>query len=135
MATPNINAILQMVLNLANNQVSPAAFIANYDFSDPTLGCTATLYEPFLQAVNTGLGTVVQLPVATCYAVVVQNLSQTGASMQVNWTPSGTPGTACLLGPGGVFAYIDPTKMGSGITALSIEGVGGTVPAFVFVGG
>jgi len=131
MATPNIEVILQGILTATNNQLSPPPYIANFDFQNPTLGATSIIYDPFFQALVGG--SAVSLPAAKVFLIVVQNLSTT-ANLSVTHTPFGGSASTAVYGPGGVCVLFDPTEEGGGFSALTLTGVGGTVPAFVMAG-
>ena len=77
MATPNVQVILQSILTATNNLVSPAPYIANFDFQNPTLNANTIFYDPYFQA--TGGGASVSLPASKVFLLAVQNLS-TGAA-------------------------------------------------------
>ena len=131
MSTPNINCILQTVLAIQNNQLSPAPQITTVDLGNPTLNGTQFFYEQYIQATVGGTGQGMPGPGGIAYLVIVQNLSPT-ASMNVQFTPVGGVQTIIKTGPGGVFIYCDPQEQG-GINQISIFGLGGTVPALMLV--
>lgn len=128
MATPNIQVILQGILVATNNLVSPAPYIANFDFQNPTLNATSMFYDPFFQSLAGG--SAVSLPAGKVFLVAVQNLSTT-VNLTVTVTPFGGAASPIILGPAGVYVYFDPTETGQGISALTLTGAGSTVPAFV----
>jgi hypothetical protein len=139
MSSPNINLILQATLAVLNVQVSPSVQMAVMDFSNPTLPSGAAVatgglqfsYDAFFQALNTGSS--FPLPASKVFAILVQNLSPT-AVLQVAHTPFGGSASTSSYGPGGVFVVFDPTETGVGFSALTLTGVGGTVPCQVLVG-
>jgi hypothetical protein len=136
MATSNVQVILQAVIAVMNNLVSPAVQVITLDFGNPTLpsagsGGTAVFYDPYFQALVGG--SAVSLPGSPVYAIAVQNLSTT-ANLQVTHTPQGAAASTALYGPGGVCILFDPSEAGGGFSALTLTGVGGTVPAMVLVG-
>jgi hypothetical protein len=130
-ATPNIQAILQAVVTLTNNLVSPAQYIANFDLQNPTLNAATVYYDPYFQATTGGIS--VPLPAAKIFALIVQNLSTTN-NLMIDITPFGGSLDPITVGPGGVFIYFDPTELGQGISAVTLLGVGATVSAFVLAG-
>lgn len=136
MPTPNVQIILQSVIAVMNNLVSPAKQIITLDFGNPTLpnastGGTAVFYDPYFQALAGG--SVVSLPASPVFVIAVQNTSLT-ANLQVTHTPFGAAASTSLYGPGGVCILFDPSEAGGGFSALTLTGVGGTVPAIVLVG-
>jgi hypothetical protein len=136
MPTPNIQIILQSVIAVMNNLVSPQTQIITLDLGNPTLGNnviggTAVFYDPYFQALAGG--SAVSLPAAKVFAIVVQNTSLT-ANLQVTHTPFGAASSTALYGPGGVCILFDPSEAGGGFSALTLTGVGGTVSAIVLVG-
>lgn len=128
----NISAIFQAVITATNNQLSPPPYIANFDFQNPTLNANVIFYEPFFQAV-TGGGSVVTLPAAKVFAVIVQNIDATNL-LTVTYTPFGGAPTSITLGLQGMFIYFDPNKTGTGISALTLTGTVATTAAFVMAG-
>jgi hypothetical protein len=134
--TPNLNIILQAVIAIMNNQVSPTVQIGTFDFGNPTLpsgatGGTAFFFEPYFQCPIAGSN--VLFPISPAYLIAVQNLSPT-ANLQIQHTPNGSVSNTAIYGPGGVFIAFDPKESGSGFTILTLTGIGGTVPAMVLVG-
>lgn len=133
MATPNIQAILQGILIATDNTQSPAPYVANLDFQNPTLNATTYYLDAFFQALSTGSN--VPLGIgggALTFCIIVINRSVT-ANLQITVTPTG--GAAAIvgtIGPGGVCVLFDPPESGLGWTALTLTGVGVTVPATVF---
>jgi hypothetical protein len=130
MPTPNVNLILQAVLAATNNLLSPAPQIATFNLGNPTLGATQFFYEPYFQALVGG--SAVSLPATKIFAIIVQNLSPT-AVLSVTHTPFGAAASTSTLGPNGVCIFFDPLETGGGFSALTLTGVGGTVPAAVLV--
>lgn len=136
MSTPNINCILQAVVAITNNLVSPPPQIATFDFGNPTLGAKVIFFEPYLQAAPLPTGTTITLPLASVFVLMIQNLNPVGgAGLNLSFTPSGQPTTNMNLGPTGIFIFIDPTETGVPITFLAVGGVGGVVPAMILAGG
>jgi hypothetical protein len=131
MSTPNINCILQAVIAVTNNQLSPQPQIANVDLGNPTIGATQIISETYLQAIAAGI--TIPLPNPTNFAIV-QNLAASGL-IRVVYTPSGQPQTFINLGPQGVFIYFDPSGTGTAVTQLIVGGIGSTLPCLVLVGG
>lgn len=131
MSTPNVQVILQSILTATNNLVSPAPYIANFDFQNPTLNGSSIFFDPFFQA--TGGGAAVSLPAAKVFLVAVQNLSPVSpaTNLTVTVTPFGGAASPIVLGPGGVYIYFDPTEAGQGISAVTLTGTGF---AFVMAG-
>jgi hypothetical protein len=130
---PNIQAILQGILTATDNTQSPAPFVVNFDFQNPTLNATTDYFDAFFQALTTGSN--VPLGVgggALSFCLIVINRSLTN-NLQITVTPTG--GVAAIvgtIGPGGVFVVFDPPETGLGWTALTLTGIGATVPATVF---
>lgn len=132
MSTPNMNVELQAILTVTDNLLTPPPYTDNYDFQNPTCGATNLLKLPFFQA-TTG-GAAVTLPASPVFFIFVQNLSSSGALLHVTHTPTGGSASTCSIGQGGVVILYDPLETGGGFTALTLTGIGGTVPAFVMVG-
>lgn len=136
MPTPNIQIILQAIAAVTNNLLSNAPQIITFDFNSPTLPSGAGLgtgvyYEPYFQAAS--IGSAVSLPAASVFAILVQNLSLT-ANLTITYTPTGGAAASVTLGPSGMFILFDPSETGTGFSALTLTGVGGTVSAAVLVG-
>jgi hypothetical protein len=129
--TPNILVELQAILTASNNLVAPPPYIANFDFGNPVLGATSYYQEPYFQATTGGVA--VPLSAATVFLIAVQNL-HASALLHVTHTPTGQAISTCSIGPGGIVIFFDPLETGGGFTALTLTGVGSTVPAFVMVG-
>lgn len=128
MSTPNVNVILQAILTATNNLVSPAPYIANFDFQNPTLNASGIFFDPFFQA--TGGGAAVPLPTGKVFLVAVQNLSS-NLNLTVTVTPFGGAASPLTLGQNGVYIYFDTSGTGQGISAVTLTGNG---QAFVMVG-
>lgn len=134
MSTPNLSIELQGILAVSNQLAQIPPYIVNYDFGNPTCSATVQVFEPFFQAQTTGGS--ITLPVSPAFVVIVQNLSQTGALLNVIVTPAGGAPQTYKYGQGGIFVHFDPLETGGGITALTIQSVAaGPLPAMVFVGG
>lgn len=131
MATPNLNCILQAVLAVQNNLISPTPQIATVDLGNPTYPGKVFFYEPFFQATTGGSAVPIPPSFSNVFLVIIQNISPT-ANIQVQVTPQGQSQTTFSYGPSGAFIYIDPAGIG-GISALTVVGVGGTVPVSVVV--
>lgn len=131
MPTPNMQLVFQAVLSLTNNLVSPAPQISGFDFANPTLGATTVFFDPYFQALSSG--SPVPFPTNNVFAIFVQNLSTT-ANLNVTITPFGGSPSVSTYGPAGVFICFDPAEVGTGFGVLTLQGVGGTVPAMVLVG-
>ena len=127
----NIIAELQAVLTISNNLMSPPPYIGNFDFGNPTLNANSFFSDVFL-AITGGVS--IALPGSPVFCVIVQNISTSGQVLQVAVTPTGGSAQTYSYGPSGMFVHIDPNETGAGITALTLTGVGGTVPAFVSLG-
>ena len=135
MATPNINVVLQSIIAVTNNLITPAPQIINFDFQNPTMpstgtGGTVAYFDPYFQAL-TG-GSAVNLPVAKVFALAVQNIASAGL-LTVSYTPFGGSATSINIGPNGVLLLFDPAESGTGISAVTLTGNGGTIPAAVLV--
>jgi hypothetical protein len=132
-ATPNIQAILQGILTRTDNTQSPAPYVVNLDFQNPTLNATTDYLDGFFQALTTGSN--VPLGVgggALAFCIIVINRSLTN-NLQVTVTPTG--GAAAIVGTfgaGGVCVLFDPPETGLGWTALTLTGIGATVPATIY---
>jgi hypothetical protein len=122
---------LQAVLNVSNLNVTPPPSINTWDFRNPTLQGTVSLFEPFFQATVGGVA--VTLPASPAHLILIQNLS-TSAVLSVTVTPNGQAASTSTYGPNGVCILFDPAGSGGGFTALTLTGIAGTVPAMVFVG-
>lgn len=131
MSTPNINCILQAVLAVQNNLISPTPQIVTIDLGNPTLNGTVFFYEQYIQATTTGVGQGMPGPGGIAYLAVVQNLSTT-SNLTITVIPNGGVQNILTLGPGGVWIYCDPKEVG-GISGLTLTGVGATVPALIMV--
>ena len=123
--------MLQGIVTLTNNQLSPAPYIANFDFQNPTLNATTVYFEPYFIA-GTG-GSAVPLPAAKIFGLIIQNIGGLG-NLTVTITPFGGAASPITLAPGGVFIYFDPTENGQGISAVTLTGIGLPVSAFVLAG-
>jgi hypothetical protein len=132
-ATPNIQAILQGILTATDNTQSPAPYIVNLDFQNPTLNATTYFFDAFFQALVGGSSVPLSVSAgALSFCIIVINRSLTNA-LQISVTPTG--GAAAIIGtigPGGVCVLFDPPETGLGWTALTLTGIGATVPATVF---
>jgi hypothetical protein len=131
MPTPNIQVVLQAILSATDNLISPPPYIANFDFGNPTLGATNIFFDPYFQALAGG--SAVALPAAKVFLIAVKNQSAT-AVLTVTVTPFGGAASSVNLGVGGAYIVIDPAETGTGFSALTLTGVGGTVPAMVLAG-
>lgn len=131
MSTPNINCILQAVLAVQNNLVSPPPQITTIDLGNPTFNGTVAFYEQYVQVPTTGFTQAIPAPSLIAYAAVVQNLSPT-SNLTISVAPVGGIANTATLGPQGLWIYFDPAKAG-GITGLLLAGVGSTVPALIWV--
>jgi hypothetical protein len=135
MATPNLNAILQAIITTTDNLQSPPPYVSNVDLGNPTFGATTVFYNPYTE--STTSGTTVALPSGASgdpvSVVIVKNLDAVN-NLIVGTTPGGGSPTNITLGPGGVYIYFDASGLGSGITALGLQGVNDTVLALVYVG-
>lgn len=108
--------------------------IATFNFQNPTLpsgatGGTVAYWEPYFQAIAI-TGAAVPMPAQIVYGLFIKNLSLT-ANVNLTYTPAASVPTTIFLGPGGIFIYFDPSEAGTGITAATLTGVGGTVPLSV----
>ena len=129
MSTPNINCILQAIVVVTDQKASNFPQIASFDFQNPSLpsganGGTVVYWEPYFQAST--IGSSVPLPAQITYGLFIRNLSLT-ANVNLTYTPAASVPTTIFLGPGGVFVYFDPSEAGTGITAITLTGVGGIV--------
>jgi hypothetical protein len=133
MSTPNIQAILQGILTATDNTQSPAPYVTNFDFQNPTLNATNSFFDAFFQALTTGSAVPLGAGAgALAFAIIVINRSATN-NLQITVTPTG--GVAAIvgtIGPGGPFVAFDPTENGLGWSALTLTGLGATVPATVY---
>ena len=128
MAGPNLNVIVSA--NITVQDIAGSTTPINRNLGNPTLGATVNYFDAYFQAASTG--TAVPLP-GTCYFIYVQNLSAS-ANLTVSWTPSGSAASSIILGPGGYISYMDPSETvgtNGGISAMTLTGTGGTVPAYV----
>ena len=134
MSTPNIIATLQGILTRTDNTQSPAPQIVALDFQNPTLNATTDYLDGFFQALSTGSN--VPLGVgggALTFCIIVINRATVAANLQITVTPTG--GAAAIvgtIGQGGVCVLFDSPETGLGWTALTLTGVGQTVPATVY---
>jgi len=126
----NINLILQAVLAMTDNLQSPSPQIGSFDLGNPTMLATQFFYEPYFQALVGG--SAVALPATTVFAIFILNKS-TSAILSVTHTPTGGAASTATYGPGGTCILFDPPETGGGFMALTLTGVGGTVPAAVLV--
>jgi hypothetical protein len=136
MPTPNLQIILQSVIAVMNNLVSPATQVITLDFGNPTLpnagvGGTTVFYDPYFSCLSGG--SAVNLPAAKVFCIAIQNLSTT-VNLQVTHTPFGGAASSVSYGPGGVCILFDPSEAGTGFSALTLTGAGSTVPAMVLAG-
>lgn len=83
-----------------------------------------------------GADVVLQLPATPLQAIAVKNNSAT-AKVTVKMTPNGgVAATICILGPGALFSYIDPTAAGAGIgvTNLTLNSDTAGAPVEIYMG-
>lgn len=137
MATnPNIQSILQGILTATDNTQSPAPYVVNLDFQNPSMLSTSYFFEAFLPAA-TGGGTAVPLgtgATTAAYLIVVINRSTvTNSNVEIFIEPSGgTLVEVGTIGPGGVFVVMDTPQSGVGWTALTLIGETAIVPCTVY---
>ena len=132
--SPNVQAILQAVLTATNTTLTNNPQISNCDFGNPTYNGTAMYFDPYVTQLTAGTFQQVQLPAATVWGVMVQNLHAT-ATLTISYTSGGVT-AEFSVGPTGLFIYWDVSKSGSGITFLSLAGPSSPptrVPAMVLV--
>lgn len=128
---PNLSCLLNATITATDTTLSPSPTIIIRNLNNPTLAAITTYYEPFFQASN--LGSVVNLPAATCFIAYVKNLDG-AALLTVAWTAVGAAGSSTMiLVPGGVFIYFQPSEANGGFTALTLTASAGTISAEVFV--
>jgi hypothetical protein len=126
----NMNVILAAVLQVVDTKVSPSATIIQRSLNNPTLDAVVTFYDPFFQVTN--VATTVPLPAATIWVCYVKNLD-VAANITVTFTPTGGGAETCVLVPGGLFIYFQPTEGAGGITALTLTSSAATIPACVLL--
>lgn len=134
MATPNINVLLQAILTASDNTQFPSPYVSNIDLQNPSMSSAQYFSDAFFPAVTGGssvpLGTGMTGP---AYCIVVINRSAT-LYVQISLQPNG--GSLEIMGqigPQGVFVIFDPAQnAGAGYNALTLTGIGGTVPCTVF---
>jgi hypothetical protein len=127
---PNLSVVLNATLSVTDTTLAPSPTIVSRSFNNPTLAATVSFYDPFFQAA--AAGSAVTLPAATVWIVYVKNLDG-AANLTVTFTPVGGGAETCLLVPGGIFLYYQPTEGAGGITALSLTSSAGTISTEVFV--
>jgi hypothetical protein len=127
---PNLSVLLNATLSATDTTLSPSATIVTRNLNNPTLSATVVFYDPFFQAAAGG--SVVTLPAATVWIVYVKNLDA-AANLTVSFTPTGGGAETCILVPGGVFLYFQPTEGAGGITALTLTASAGTISTEVLV--
>src|SRR5579859_1448845 len=126
----NLSVLLSANLTLADTTLSPSPTIVSRSLNNPTLAATVTFYDPFFQAAAGG--SAVTLPAATVWVVYVKNLDL-AANLTVAFTPAGGASETCLLVPGGLFLYFQPSEGAGGITALTLTSSAGTINTEVFL--
>lgn len=132
--SPNVQSILQGILTATDNTQSPAPYLINLDFQNPSMLSENFFYDTFLPAA-TSPGTVVNLGTGAtpaAYMILVINRSAAN-NVQINIQPTGqSTVNAGTLGPGGVFLAMDPTQSSLGWTGLTLIGIGAVVPCTVY---
>jgi hypothetical protein len=133
-ASPNVNVLLQGILTASDNTQSPAPYISNIDFQNPSMLSSQYFSDAFFPAATTGSS----VPIGTgttgpAYCIIVINRHAT-AYVQISVQPNG--GSLAIvgtIGPQGVFVLFDPAQNGSnGYNALTLTGLTTTVPCTVF---
>ena len=132
---PNLNSVLGLTIatiNLAQNQTN-----INISLQGVALASSQIFYDQYAPCPTTGL--VVPIPGGTAFDVYVRNLSLTNV-LNVTLTPSGGSAFTVTLNfaassstTGGIFMVWGTTNTGVGFTALTLTGVGATVPAEVYL--
>lgn len=132
---PNLNSILGLTIatvNVAQNQTT-----INASLQGITLASSQIYYDQYAPCPTTGL--VVQIPNGTAYDVYVRNLSLTNV-LNVTLTPTGGSAFTVALNfaassatTGGIFLVWGTTEASGGFTAMTLTGVGATVPAEVYL--
>lgn len=131
MSTPNLNVLLTASIATYDNQVANTPLLSNVNPGSLPFGAAASFRDDYLQALVGA--TVVPLPAPTSYLVWVRNRATSGVvGVTVTFLVIGPQ--QCFLGPGDVYLWFDAAKS-SGFTALSLTGVGGTIPCEVYVAG
>lgn len=125
---PNLSVLLSATLSVTNTVLSPSPTPVITNLNNPTLAATVSFYDSFFQVGPTP--TTVNLPAATVWVVYVKNLDPT-ATITVTFTPAGGAAETCVLVPGGLFLYFQPSEGAGGITALTLTASGGTISAEV----
>ena len=128
---PNLSVVLSATVTVTDTTLSPSPTIISRSLNNPTLLPTATFYDAFFQATVGGVA--VSLPAATSFFAYVKNLSAAN-NLTVAWTAVGAAGSSTmLLLPGGVFIYALQAETGGGFTAMTLTGVGATVPCDIVI--
>jgi hypothetical protein len=132
-----VNCLLSPCSIIATNVATSSAIVTTNPGS-PQAGAMVVGYDAY-SVIPNGAPYAVTLPTTTIYAVYLRNLGATN-NLEVFLTPSGGSAwtSPAILIPGGVFIYWTPytTAPGSGgFTALSLQAVGGSTPAEIFLAG
>ena len=131
MSTPNLNVLLTTVISTYDNLAPNTPLLSNINPGSLPFGAVARFQDDYLQALVGA--TNVPLPAPTSYVVWVQNKASSGVvGVTVTFLTIGAQ--QCFLGPGDVYLWFDAAKS-SGFTALSLTGIGGTIPCQVYVAG
>jgi hypothetical protein len=130
----NINCVLTPCNIATTNVVQNSTPVAT-SAGNPSAGATTIQYDGYSQIPTSP--TVIQLPATTVYVVWIRNLGGTN-SLNVTLTPAGGSAwsSPAVVLPGGVFIYWLPytTAPGSGgFTTVSLQAVGGSTPAEIFL--
>jgi len=126
---PNLSIVLAASINITDTTLAPSQQIVTRQLNNPTLVATVTFSDQFFQCTG---ATVVPLPAATVWIVYVRNLDA-AANLTVTFTPQGGAAETCLLVPGGIFLYFQPTEGAGGISALTLTPSAGTTSADVII--
>ena len=125
----NVNMVVGVTIQQVD--ITPNTTPVNYTISGISLPCTTTFSDLWFQAGTTP--TVVALPAATVWSVYVRNRHASN-TLTVTFTPTGGSAQTCVLVPGGVFLYHQPSEGAGGITALSLTGSGANTGAELYIG-
>jgi len=130
MASPVASVLLQGILIATDNTQSPAPYIVNLDFQNPTLNTQTYTYDAFFQALTSPSAVTIPTP---SFILVVLNRPTNTNNLQIIVQPTGgTPVNIGQIGPGGVCVLMDTAESGIGWNVLTLTGLGGTVVCSVF---
>lgn len=131
MSTPNINVLLTSTIASYDNLVANTPLLSFINPGSLPFNAAGEFSNEYFQALVGG--SAVSLPATTSYVVFVRNRHAT-ANLGITSTFLVLGPQQCFIGPGDFYLWFNASKT-SGITALSLTGIGSTVPCEVYVAG